>query len=216
MEIYVNDKVIDYKALFPLSWGKLFESLLKGTIQHIPRDEGIIRIKVDGEEALHLMTDDAEKLVPQTTARVEIFTKNALEIIRESFGRIISLLDKIKEKTVNAADLYREGNIKDASENFVYVIETIKPVVGMVESVGQSFKLDFREILFNPATGQSLEEKIKTFLTTLQEVVMAQEKKDYVEMADYLEYQLAEEMDDWNKIINLLLTEVEAMFAKSN
>ena len=61
----------------------------------------------------------------------------------------------------------------------------------------------------------SLSKKIESFLETLSGLVAAQEKKDYIEVADYLEYQLLEDMSDWNTIANILLEEVETANAPS-
>ncbi|MCP5049814.1 MAG: hypothetical protein GY940_21780 [bacterium] len=215
MDIFVNDNKIDYKPLFPLTWSNFFQKLLQNN-DWIPGDHGIVGILVDGSDSLMVMTEKPDSLVPQSIAKVEIATKNSLDITRDGFSKAVNLIESIKTEIISAADLYREGKIQDASTKIVKIMEAIKPMINFVNSVGISFSLDFDEILFNPATNTSLREKIESFLTTLQEVVTAQQKKDYVEMADYLEYQLVEDMSDWDTIINLLLREVEASSAKSS
>ena len=92
-------------------------------------------------------------------------------------------------------------------------MEAIKPMVNFIHSVGMSFKMNFDEIMYDPHT--SLRQKVELFLGSLDELVAAQEKKDYVEIADYLEYQLKEDMDDWEKVVALLLREAETMYANN-
>jgi hypothetical protein len=212
MDIYVNDASIDYKPMFPLTWGNLFQKLLQED-DYIPRDHGIVRVILDGADSIQVMVEESENMVPEAIGKLEIYTKDSISITRDGFQRAATLVESIKKEVTAAADLFREGTIKEASGKIVNVMEAIKPMVNFVNSVGMNFSLNFEEILYNPTTNTSLREKIETFLTTLQELVMAQEKRDYVEMADYLEYQLVEDMADWTTIFDVLLKEVEASAA---
>jgi hypothetical protein len=214
MEIYVNDNKVDYQPMFPLTWGNFFQKMLQSN-NMIPKDHGIVRIILDGEDKLEVMIEESDQMVPDSILKVEIFTQDSLAITRNGFKKVVNLIEGIRSEVNSAADLYREGKIQEASTKIVNVMEAIKPMINFVNSVGMSFSLNFDEILFNPATNTSLREKIESFITTLQELVGAQEKKDYVEMADYLEYQLYEDLGDWNKVVNLLLKEIEASTAKS-
>ena len=206
MEIYVNDCKIDYLPMFPLSWGNLFQKLLQDK-NYIKKDHGIVRVIADDEESLQVMTEQVDKMVPEDIKVLQLFTKDSISITREGFEKVSGLIESIKTEIAAAADLYREGNIKDASSKIVTIMEAIKPMVNFIQSVGMSFSLNFDEILFDQDT--SLREKIESFLNTLQDLVAAQMKKDYVEIADYLEYQLIEDMTDWSKVVDILLKEIE-------
>jgi hypothetical protein len=214
MDINVNDNKIGYQPMFPLTWGNFFQKMLENN-DYIPKDHGIVRIILDGVDSLEVMIEQSDQMVPDSINKVEIFTQDSLSITRNGFEKVINLIESIRAEVTLAADLFREGKIKEASGKIINIMEAIKPMINFVNSVGMSFSLNFDEILFNPATDTSLRVKIESFITTLQELVTAQEKKDYVEMADYLEYQLYEDLGDWNKVVNLLLTEIEASIAKS-
>jgi hypothetical protein len=206
MEIYVNDSKIDYQPIFPLTWRNLFQKLLQEE-NYINKDHGIVRIIADEEESLQVMTDQADEMIPEDTKVLQLFTKDSLSITREGFEKVSGLIESIKTEIAAAADLYREGNIKEASSKIVNIMEAIKPMVNFIQSVGMSFNLNFDEILFDQDT--SLREKIESFLNTFQDLVAAQMKRDYVEIANYLEYQLIEDMTDWSKVVDILLKEVE-------
>lgn len=214
MDIFVNQQPIDYKPIFPLTWGNLFQKLLQND-NYIPKDHGIVRVLLDGADSIQVMVEESEKMVPETIEKMELMTKDSISITRDGFGRAATLVESIKKEITAAADLYREGKIKEAAGKIVNIMEAIKPMVNFVNSVGMNFSLNFDEIYYNATTGTTLREKIETFLNTLQELVMAQEKKDYVEMADYLEYQLVEDMADWSTIFEVLLKEVEASAANN-
>jgi hypothetical protein len=212
MEIYVNDSKIDYQPMFPLTWGNLFQKLLQND-NYIKKDHGIVRIIADDEESLQVMVEQTDKMVPEDIKILQLFTKNSIAITRDGFEKVSGLIEGMKTEIASAADLYREGNVKDASSKIVNIMEAIKPMVNFIQSVGMSFSLNFDEILFNQDT--SLREKIESFLNTFQDLVAAQMKKDYVEIADYLEYQLIEDMTDWRKVVDILLKEVEARASES-
>jgi CRISPR/Cas system-associated protein endoribonuclease Cas2 len=206
MEIYVNDCKIDYQPEFPITWGNFFQKLLKET-NYIRKDHGIVQVIVDDEESLQVMTEHVDKIVPEEINVLRLFTKDSISITREGFEKVSSLIDGIKTEIAAAADLYREGNIKNASSKIVTIMEAIKPMVNFIQSVGMSFNLNFDEVLFDRDT--SLRQKIESFLNTLQDLVAAQMKKDYIEIADYLEYHLIDDMTDWSKIVDILLKEIE-------
>lgn len=212
MDIFINGEPVAYKPVFPLSWGNLFQKLLQDNM-YIPKDHGIVGVLVDGGEALNVMTEESDRLVPLGIMRLDIFTKDSLNIAKDGFAKVLTLLDSIKAEINAAADLYREGQIHNASQKIVRIMEAIKPMVNFISSVGSNFSLNFDEIRFD--NNSSLREKVEYFLKSFEDLINAQQKKDYVEIADYLEYQLIEDMDDWKKIVNLLIREAEASKAQS-
>ncbi len=207
MEIYVNDSKIDYKPLFPLTWGTFFQKLLQNE-NYILKNHGIVKVTVDGTDSLETMMNHTEDIVPEDVMEVRISTKDSVSITKDGLAKVVALIDSIKAEVSSAADLYREGNIKEASSKIARVMEAFKPMVNFINSVGISFSMNFDEMMFNSNT--TLRQKIESFLKTFQDLLAAQGKKDYVEVADYLEYQLLEDMTDWNTIVNVLLKEVEA------
>jgi hypothetical protein len=211
MEIYVNDGKINYQPVFPLTWRDLFQKLLQDE-NYIRKDHGIVRVVVDDEESLQVMVEQRDEMVSEDIKVLQLFTKDSVSITREGFEKVSGLIESIKTEIAAAADLYREGNIPEASSKIVNIMEAIKPMVNFIQSVGMSFSLNFDEILFDQDT--SLREKIESFLNTFQDLVAAQMKKDYVEIADYLEYQLIEDMTDWSKVIDILLKEIETLTIK--
>ena len=212
MEIFVNDSKIDYQPMFPLTWGNLFQKLLQNE-NYIRKDHGIVRIIADDVESLQVMVEQTDKMVPEDIKVLQLFTNDSISITRDGFEKVSGLIESIKTEIAAAADLYREGNVKEASSKIVNIMEAIKPMVNFIQSVGMSFSLNFDEILFNQDT--NLREKIESFLNTFQYLVAAQMKRDYVEIADYLEYRLIDDMTDWSKVVDILLKEVETGTSES-
>jgi hypothetical protein len=212
MDIYVNDIKSNYKPMFPLSWGNLFQKLLQGE-NYIPKNHGIVKIEADGMDSLNVMMNQTDQLVPEDIRELKIFTKDSVAITKDGLVKVIALIESIKIEITGAADLYRSGDIKEASSKVSKIMEAFKPMINFINSVGISFSMNFDELMFNSTI--SLREKIEAFLKTFQDLLAAQGKRDFVEVADYLEYQLLEDMSDWNTIANLLRKEVEASVANS-
>ena len=207
MEIKVNGNKIDYTPEFPLTWGNFLQKLLQEG-NYIPKEHGVIRIKLDGVDSLNVMTEETDKMVPEDINLVEIFTRDSVTITKEGLAKVVTLIETMKEEVASAADLYREGNLRDASSKIARVMEAFKPLVNFVQSVGISFSMNFDQIMFNQKT--NLREKIEAFMETLADLVSAQQKKDYEEVANHLEYQLIDDLSDWTTVANILLQEVEA------
>lgn len=211
MDIYINGNIIDYQPLFPLTWGNFFQKLLENE-NYIPKDHGIVAISVDDVDSLTVMTEQSDKMVPENIKVIRIATKDSLAITRDGFAKVSALLESIKREILSAADFYRQGKTNEASAKIVKIMEAIKPIVNFINSVGMSFSLDFDVLPYDANT--TLRQKVEQFLETLDQLVTAQEKQDYVEIADYLEYRLVDDMNGWNTIVNLLLQEVEARHSK--
>ncbi len=212
MDIYVNGNKIDFKPFFPLTWGNLFQKLLQSP-DYIPKDHGIVGIMADNVDSLHVMTEESNKMVPESIGVLQLSTKNSLDITRGGFQKAVTLVNNIKTETNGAADLLREGNIEEASSKIAKIMEAIRPMIDFVNSVGMSFSMNFDEIEFKQGT--TLRVQIESFLSSFTEMISIQEKQDFVELADFLEYQLCEDMEDWAKLFNILLREAEAYHAKN-
>jgi len=205
MEIYVNDCKIDYQPMFPLTWGNLFQTLLQNG-NYIEKDHGIVRVIADDEESLQVMVEDRDEMVSEDIKVLRLFTKDSVSITRDGFEKVSGLIESIKAEIAAAADLYRKEDIKEASSKIVTIMEAIKPMINFIQSVGMNFSLNFDEVLFDQ--GISLRERIESFLSTFEGLVAAQMKRDYVEIADYLEYRLYNDMTDWSKLVDILLKEL--------
>ncbi|MCP4152246.1 MAG: hypothetical protein GY757_31200 [bacterium] len=212
MDIYVNGNKIDFKPFFPLTWGNLFQKLLQSP-DYIQKDHGIVGIMADNVDSLHVMTEESNKMVPESIGVLQLSTKNSLDITRGGFQKAVTLVNNIKTEINGAADLLREGNIEEASSKIAKIMEAIRPMIDFVNSVGMSFSMNFDEIEFKQGT--TLRVQIESFLSSFTEMISIQEKQDFVELADFLEYQLCEDMEDWAKLFNILLREAEAYHAKN-
>jgi hypothetical protein len=206
MKIIVNEKALDYKPLFPMTWGKLLQDLLK---DFIDKEHGITGIIVDGEPDTSILTDQRDKPVSEDIQTLEFYTKDALTITEDGFKKINSLIVQLQSEISGCVDSLRKGETKQGSRKIVNILEATKPIINFINSVGMNFSLDFSKIIFDESN-YTIRDKIDEFLKSFGEFIEAQKKQDYVEIADFLEYQFSEDIEIWLKISSILLEEVRA------
>ena len=205
MKIYVNNDKIPYDPKQPISWGEFIQVLLE---KHVKKNHGITKITLDGQNRSEVLTQQMSNNLPDNIQILEITTKDSYSITQDGFSKAYTLIESIREEVNKTADLYRSGEIKDASNRIIKVMEAIRPIINFINSVGMNFSLNFDNINFDQTT--TLREKIETFHLSLQELIAAQQKKDYVEIADFLEYQLSDDLQEWHKVLQILLKAVES------
>ncbi len=207
MEIYINDKIINYSPEEGLTWEDFFNTLLEN---YVNKNHGIVKVIADDNDISNFITDKKTEKIDQSIKVIKLYTKDPISITKDGLNKAFELIDKLKIEIRNAADLYRNGKIQDASSKLVSILNAIKPITNFINSVGMSFSLNYSEIMYE--NNLSLLDRIKSILSSLEELLSIQLKKDYVEIADYLEYQLLEDIEDWRKIIRIISKELDKIF----
>ena len=207
MEIYINDKIIDYSPEDGLTWELFFNTLLEN---YVDKNHGIIKVIADENDISNYITDKKSEKIDPSIKVIKLYTKDPISITKDGLNKAFELIDKLKIEIQNTADLYRNGKIQEASSKLVSILNAIKPITNFINSVGMSFSLNYSEIMYE--NNLSLLDRIKSILSSLEELLSIQLKKDYVEIADYLEYQLVEDIEDWRKIIQIISNELDKIF----
>lgn len=203
MKIYINNQNIDYSPVPEETWSALLKHLLDNFIE---KNHGIIRIQLDGNDNPDFFAEKGEVAVGAEIKTLEIFTKNSLEICQSGFAKAAAVTKGISAELIPCADLYRKGEIAEGSKKLMELMEALRSIIDFLTHVGVNFAIDYDAINFN--NEHTLAGKIKHFAKTVQELVEAQEKQDYVEIADYLEYQLTEDIQSWTEILEKLIDEI--------
>jgi len=199
MELFLNGEKINYPVQNDTTWEQMTEELLKSKIKP---NHGIVKITVDGREDFACMFERKSEIIPDTIKVVEFYTKDLAAITSDGFLKAKVLISDMKAEILKTAEFFRQGEVQDASKRLISVFEAFSPLISFINTVGQSFVLDFTKIAFDD--NYSIRGKIESFLKTFEDLVKSQEKKDYIELADFLEYQLLDDMSGWEKIVATL------------
>ncbi len=205
MKIFINNQEVQTELLFPLSWAKLVQELLKTAI---PANHGIVRVVIDGQENFKVISEEADKPVPETISTLEIFTKDFKTITSDGFLKAFGLLNQLKNEILKSADLFRNGELENAAYKLTAIMDAFKPLIQFIDAIAQSYQLNYEKIPFDQET--SIAAKIENFSETLKVIIDAQEKQDYIELADTLEYQFAGQMELWQQILQKILDQINS------
>ena len=166
MNVVLNGKNVNYRAVFPTTWGRFFSDLYE---VYTDKNHGIVKILLDGEKSLSMIKKNPDQQVPRNIKKIEIFTKDTFSITKEGFIKVFTLTDSIRCEIPATSHFYRTGQREEASGAIKKILGTIKPMMDFVNSVGINFQLNFDEILTEK--GLSLREQLESFLKSFSTLV---------------------------------------------
>jgi hypothetical protein len=206
MDIYVNDKKIDFSPEFPVSWKDFFQKLL--TENHIEGSHSIVELTVDDTDSLQVITSGlSPEMVPGDSREIRIKTEDSAAVAGKALTTIFPLIENMETEILSAALLYKEENIKEASGKIASIMEAFRSMVQFINSVGVGFSIDFDTVRYDDTI--SLAGKMESFLKTFSDIVTVQREKDYKKMAGYLQNQLLKDMAAWNRIVTIIREKIE-------
>lgn len=160
----------------------------------------ICEVHVNG---MFLNEQDENRLSPTNTAEIdtlEVKTRPPEELIKETVDSVYIWLPKVKEASLKVADELRQGRVAEGLRRMKDIFDGchwLSDALGLLKSV-----------LFvesQSLTGASLTawtECELSFSNTVKEIMEAFEGRDYVLLADVLEYELSNTLDKWLELFN--------------
>ncbi len=132
--------------------------------------------------------------------------------IKDPGKQVISLLGKMKDYLEgfsggieNVADQFRMGSPEEANKFLFQAIEGISAFVELLHTVRLFTKSDLAHLTFE---NESLEERENRLLEVTKKMQASQEEKDWITVADLLEYELSPLMTEWKGMIPTIEDEV--------
>ncbi|SFK79605.1 hypothetical protein SAMN05518846_12039 [Brevibacillus centrosporus] len=96
------------------------------------------------------------------------------------------MISNLNDRCLAIADLYRKGEFQEGNERFLFFLEDINTLLGAIALINTTF----------PALSiEELNEKLAQLLEQM-------ENKDYLYVADLLQYELQPLLDLWSGTIN--------------
>ncbi|MBC7429702.1 MAG: hypothetical protein H7336_13885 [Bacteriovorax sp.] len=114
----------------------------------------------------------------------------AFESIDSCFGYVEYITTQIHKLTAQ----YNEGNLDEANESFVEVIELMDLYIQLVTRVYRVLRTDLKVMNFKDESIQKLEIHL---LSVMKALLQAKEKNDTIMLRDLLEYELVDNLTQW-------------------
>lgn len=185
MEVIINGDAIDIKGEFSNIReiiAKLFEIVRSNK-------KTITSISIDDQPIDH--NDEQSLNKPYEGQNICIITEETDKVLERSINESIdymesSLLENIMEISMG----FREGEISKASQQVSVITETFYWLLDLVDFMA-------KHGVFNDAEMDLNDFQISDFTSFLKEIMDAQEVKDYVLVADLLEYEIHPLIENW-------------------
>ncbi len=170
--------------------------------------EEVIQSKVFGGTficGLRLDSKDVD-IDSREVRQVQVGTVNSLEIEVASLSGLISknisnaedYLQRFIPGIEKAADLFRSGNEQEASKFFINIIDGIEWFSRVVDTVLKVMGENSDSICFNR---KSVVERKEQLLNLTSQMVTANKTRDWVLLADLLEYETLPYYKEWQSIL---------------
>ncbi|MBU1109283.1 MAG: hypothetical protein KKB51_21570 [Candidatus Riflebacteria bacterium] len=199
LEILLNDGKLDIEGLSPdvtvVELLATVEDSLKGshaTVIEIALDEKSFSPD-DVAEISELKVCDFQK--------IEFFTATAQEMIRDAFADGEDGLQHLEELALEIASDLRIGNIKEGMESYLEFVDGIEWLVTMLKNADLAFASNMAESSME-GNRQSI---VQRLIEQMNQIQLAQESQDWVGLADLLEYEYPEILQDSKGFIKSIL-----------
>jgi len=131
---------------------------------------------------------------PLTRTDMSFWAESGLDIALTSVERVMSSL-------IRSAELFREEDSSVANRFFLQCIEGLQRFMEAIRLTKSAMQLDFSKISTDLG---SLCETEKSLLFILKGMFQNQERKEYEEIADKIEYELLTNLSAWTNALKTL------------
>jgi len=161
------------------------EEILQEIIEHqINEEKTIWTVRLNGENYRENEPHDARQIKAGEIETLEIETKDRKEICRSFLENSGVMFDNLSQCLEKISRLFRMAEEKEANRHFINFLESYQDLVEMLRQCEKILELDFQKNLVSLG-------KLS------DEIIAAQEKEDWIMLADLLEYELAPALREW-------------------
>ncbi|TBR21559.1 MAG: hypothetical protein EPO63_08530 [Candidatus Nitrosotenuis sp.] len=107
-----------------------------------------------------------------------------------------------------SADKFRTDDETSANKNFINCVEGLQTFIGIIDKVKNINGLDFESMKHS---GGSVSVKEQELLQVLNTLFSSQKNRDWVSLADILEYELAPLIVEWKEILRSIANTLRGM-----
>jgi len=199
LEILLNDNRLDIEGIGPevtvLELLTTVEESLKGT------QATVIEIILDEKSYSADDVSEISTLKVMDYQKIELFTATAQEMVRAAFADGDAGLQHLEELAVEVASDLRIGKVKEGMDSYLEFVDGIEWLVTMLKSADLAFASNMAESSLE-SDRQSLVQRLGEQMSQVQ---IAQEAQDWVGLADILEYEFPEILQDSRGFIKSIL-----------
>ncbi len=184
--------------------GDLLESLKSN---HLNPADFITSISLNGET---VPEEKQEKLITKQLSEVELFevdTDNPRDLSVRTLAKMDELVDSLTVMLEESADKFRVEDEKIANQYFINCVEALHTFADVIVKVKVLNSIDYTDIIYNSEPVSIKEEALQKVFSSLHE---AQKSKDWISLADLVEYELLPVILEWKEIFPIISDTVKS------
>ncbi|MBT3858184.1 MAG: hypothetical protein HOF64_14940 [Nitrospina sp.] len=179
--------------------GDTLGAILDSMVEKTPGSY-VRRMWLDDKES---PSDDQEALQknPSDIDSLEVELANLKDLVATNIANALDYLKKLIPGFEQAADLFRTGNEQEANKYYLQILDGIDWFSQVVSVI---MKPDDGKTELPDADGESLQVRQKKLTDLMNQMLEANQNKDWVLLADILEYEMVPFYKDWENILSKL------------
>ena len=195
IQININNKKVVNSLSPDPSLQKMIDYIIE---EKINKNEVITQIKVD-DKVIDLDNKEELSQTLQNNNVINILVKTSLDLAIESLKDCSSYINSCIVQIKEVVELYQKNEIQKGNEQFPHIIDSIDFFVRLITKV-------HRTILSNQESSyKELHKHIQNLeihlLAALKNLLPAKEKVDITLLCDLLEYELCDNLSQWDEEI---------------
>ena len=176
-EVIMKILIDGSETLFSGSFGNLEEVLQEILKNQIGGERIVWTVRLNGENYNEKAPHDARKIKMDDIHTLEIGTTDKTGICRAFLENSGMIFDDLRESVEKISGLFRMSDEKEANRHFIKFLESYRDLILMLRQSEGILESDFQE-------------KLVPLEKLADEIIAAQEKEDWIMLADLLEYEL--------------------------
>lgn len=193
------DVVLDGQPLEQGLGGDNLLEMLEDLFQrYVGNDRTIGELIINGDPYQDDVHGSPEAILRSSIQSLDIQTLSAREVAMHFLTTAAESTGAIGMAAKEVADVFRAGDDRSANEDYLELLESLQLFLSMMQRCREVLGLDFNQIAFE---GASASDKLSNLQGLTGEMLGAQEKQDWVLLADILQYDLSDEMRIWEGLL---------------
>jgi len=175
--------------------------ILHNVLSNLPANRIVTRILLDGKQLAQIPQDALTTEGGGGIKELEIRTVDREIWSINGFDIAISSLERVQKSLIRVAELFREENKSQANQFFVHCVDGLERFFEALMITRCARGLDFNLVSYE---GRKLSQIEHEFAGILKTIIDSQERRDFIDIADRVEYELIPNLSTWMKALNQL------------
>lgn len=203
MRITINNETVDPNLSDITTFSQLFQRLVD---EYLQKGTVVVSVKLNRED---LTEEKMENLASFPVSRIdslELESAQLSHLILDGVEKINGLIEQLMPALEETADRFRTQPEEEANRYFRECLDGVSQMVEFIENFEQVTGLDFSsEVIL----GTQVSDRQKKLLDLTGDLHKAQVEKDWVMLADQLEYELVPLLQEWLQLFPVLMEKAQ-------